>query len=138
MTVDGPKRSTGSRRIVWVLQRGEQPILMGIVVICVLCIGLRVYQTWRIGNGVVDFDELSPQPAGYAVDINSADWPEFANLPGIGEVLGREIVGYRQRQGPFASIDQLLDVPGIGEKKLERLRPMVYLRPGHDSPMQRK
>ncbi len=57
----------------------------------------------------------------------TADWPEFAQLPDIGETLARRIVESRVEQGPYADHDQLLRVRGIGPRTLERMRP--YLRP---------
>ena len=47
--------------------------------------------------------------------VNSAPWQEFANLPGIGEKLAREIVQHRTQVGGFANANQLVDVHGIGE-----------------------
>ena len=56
------------------------------------------------------------------VDINAADVEELATLPGIGEKLARRIVDYRAEHGPFSTVDELVNVSGIGEGKLEALR----------------
>lgn len=53
------------------------------------------------------------------VDINSATAEELTALPGIGSTLARRIVSYREANGPFESFAELLNVEGIGEKKLE-------------------
>ncbi len=55
------------------------------------------------------------------VDINSASEAELEGLPGIGPALAAAIVEWRTANGPFATVDDLLAVPGIGPAKLERL-----------------
>lgn len=63
--------------------------------------------------------------AGGQIDINTADAVAFETLNGIGEVLAAAIVTYRDEHGPFTSVDQLEDVPGIGPSTLEEIRPQV-------------
>lgn len=53
------------------------------------------------------------------LDINTATADELTALPGIGTTLAQRIVSYREVHGPFENLAQLLDVEGIGEKKLE-------------------
>lgn len=55
------------------------------------------------------------------LDVNSATAEELTGLPGIGEVLARRIVDYRSANGPFETVEDLLSVSGIGEKKLAEL-----------------
>ncbi len=57
------------------------------------------------------------------ININTATAKELALLPGIGEVLAQRIIDYRTESGPFESVDELTNVSGIGEKKLEQLKP---------------
>jgi competence ComEA-like helix-hairpin-helix protein len=64
---------------------------------------------------------------GYSVDINTASVAELLQLPRVGPALANRIVERRETVGPFASIDDLLAVPGIGEITLADLRP--FLRP---------
>lgn len=63
--------------------------------------------------------------AGDAVDINAADLAALDELPGIGPVTAQAIIDHRESVGRFASVDELLDVDGIGEATLGRLRPHV-------------
>lgn len=56
------------------------------------------------------------------VHLNTAGIAELEQLPGVGRVLAERIISYREANGPFTVIEDLLDVPGIGEKKLEGLR----------------
>ena len=60
------------------------------------------------------------------IDVNTASAAELEELPGIGEVLAAAIVEYREEFGPFERAEDLLGVRGIGEGKLEGMRP--YLR----------
>lgn len=59
------------------------------------------------------------------VDLNQADEAALDALPGIGPATATAIIEHRNRIGRFTSVDQLLDVRGIGESKLEQLRPLV-------------
>jgi competence protein ComEA len=66
---------------------------------------------------------------GPALDINRASEDELRALPGIGSVLASRIVETRDREGPFASVDDLRRVRGLGRAKLEKLTAAVALRP---------
>lgn len=65
-------------------------------------------------------------PSGDAVvDLNTADASALEELPGIGPALAERILSWREENGRFASVEDLLAVPGIGEKLLEGLRAEV-------------
>lgn len=67
-----------------------------------------------------------PEPsAGMPVDINKADEATLTSLKGIGPEKAKAIVKYRQEKGGFKTVDELKNVPGIGDKTLETLRPLV-------------
>jgi competence protein ComEA len=63
-----------------------------------------------------------------AVNVNTAGREELMRLPGIGGVYADRILRYRREHGPFATVDDLDAVKGIGKKTLERLRPYVRVR----------
>jgi len=67
-------------------------------------------------------------PPRFPLDINRATAEELEQLPGIGPVLAARIVEYRQMRGRFQSVDELLEVRGIGPKRLEQIRPYVVAR----------
>ena len=58
----------------------------------------------------------------YNINVNLADWYEFSNLTGIGEELAKKIVRDRELNGRFSSVEDLLRVPGIGQKKFDRFK----------------
>jgi competence protein ComEA len=61
------------------------------------------------------------------VDVNTADQTTLEQLPGIGPVTARSILDYRAENGPFASVDDLLGVSGIGDATLAKIAPYVTL-----------
>jgi len=61
------------------------------------------------------------------ININRASSIDFMTLPGIGPSIAAAITKTRAERGPFLSIDELLEVPGIGEAKLSQLRPFVLV-----------
>lgn len=61
------------------------------------------------------------------VSINTAGPNDLERLPGVGPVLAARIAAHREENGPFVVVEDLLDVPGIGEAKLEALRDSVAL-----------
>jgi len=59
------------------------------------------------------------------VNINTATASQLSELPGVGEKLAARIVEFRQKQGPFKSTQELMNVKGIGEKNLQKLQPYL-------------
>ncbi len=64
-------------------------------------------------------------PVDPRVNINRADQSELETLPGIGAVKARSIISHREKNGPFHSVEDLLQVSGIGEKTLESITDQV-------------
>jgi competence protein ComEA len=64
-----------------------------------------------------------------ALDLNRASQQDFERLPGIGPVLARRIVEYRETRGTFHDVEQLRRVKGIGKKTFERIRALVAVAP---------
>ena len=60
-----------------------------------------------------------------SVNINTASASELSSLKGIGNAKALGIIAYREKNGPFKSVDDLRQVSGIGEKLLNNLRPQV-------------
>lgn len=64
---------------------------------------------------------------GIAIDLNAIRADELPLIPGIGVALAKRIVEYRDRYGHFDRMDELLEVRGIGAKKLQALQPYLMV-----------
>ena len=62
------------------------------------------------------------------MDLNRATAGELESLPGIGPALARRIISFREDHGPFRTLDDLVQVPGIGPKVLADIRSTGRLR----------
>lgn len=69
----------------------------------------------------------APSAPGPLVNLNTAGPTELDALPGVGPVTAQAILDWRTEHGGFASVDQLLDVSGIGEATLAELAPLVTI-----------
>lgn len=89
-----------------------------------------------VDGAKVDVLKRGDQPAAASVDaassggtsvinVNTADTIALETIPGIGPVTAAAIITYRESSGPFESVEDLLDVEGIGPATLESLRPYV-------------
>jgi len=65
--------------------------------------------------------------AGGKININTATTAELETLPGIGPVLGQRIVDYRKANGPFAAIEDIKNVSGIGEGIFEEIKELIFV-----------
>ncbi len=63
------------------------------------------------------------------IDINSANTTQLRLIPGIGETIAQRIIDYRTENGNFTTVEELLNVSGIGEKKLEQMKPYIKVTP---------
>ena len=63
--------------------------------------------------------------AANPVNLNSASTAQLQTLPGIGASTAQRIVDYRQKNGSFKKIEELMNVKGIGEKSFLKLKPLI-------------
>ena len=63
----------------------------------------------------------------FPININTATEEEFMALPGIGEVLAQRILSYREENGGFETLEGLMNVEGIGEKRLEDMLELITI-----------
>lgn len=82
------------------------------------------------GDTLVKKEQLFPKkerkevPAGVLININTASRVQLMKLPGIGEKTAQKIIDYRA-ENPFQSIDDIMNVKGIGPKKFEKMRASI-------------
>ncbi|WP_082033944.1 ComEA family DNA-binding protein [Cohnella kolymensis] len=70
-------------------------------------------------------DSHMPFPASTLLDLNTARQSQLEDLPGIGASKAKAIIAFREQNGAFKSVKQLLEVKGIGPKMLEKIEPHV-------------
>ena len=82
------------------------------------------------GDSVVDAKERRSRPfgAGETIDPNVAGEEELDRLPGVGASKALRIVQDREENGPFARVEELARVPGLGPRSVEKLRPYLRIR----------
>lgn len=107
----------------WGLTPGDQAVVAGLLCICLAATTYRVL--WTVGPGpqMVRIEKLPSRRIDYRIDINTTDWPPLDLLPGVSEKMAQRIVEYRETHGPFRQPHELQQIPGIGPKFIERLRP---------------
>lgn len=66
-------------------------------------------------------------PAEKSINLNSADVKDLMQLPGIGEKTAQSIIDYRKSIKKFTSVDQLIDVKGIGESKYQKIKNYFFI-----------
>ena len=59
------------------------------------------------------------------LDINKMSTAQLEAIPGIGEMLAKRIVAYRDANGPFLTLEEVLNVEGVGEKKLDQIASLI-------------
>lgn len=96
-------------------------------------LGLLAMIAWLLlrPEPLVDHDRPPPATIRFSLDINTAPTGELAQLPGIGPAMARRIVDHRRQHGPFASIDAVAEVSGIGPVTLSQIRPFIRPIPAH-------
>ena len=62
------------------------------------------------------------------ININTATTEQLQLIPGIGESIAQRIINYRTENGGFKTVEELMEVSGIGEKKFEQMKPYVKVQ----------
>ena len=67
--------------------------------------------------------------SGPVVNLNTATQAELEKLPGVGPATAKQILEYRQKNGGFKKVEELMNIKGIGEKSFLKLKPLVTVAP---------
>ena len=70
----------------------------------------------------------APKPAATAaapVNLNTATAEQLATIPGVGPKMAERIIDYRQKNGGFKKIEDLMNVSGVGEKSFLKMKPLI-------------
>jgi competence protein ComEA len=92
-------------------------VLVALVLVCAVLVGPAAAQE--------SSRRTTPPPA--AVNINTATASQLEGLPGIGKATADRIVEYRQKNGGFKKVEDLMNIRGIGEKSFLKLKPLVMV-----------
>ncbi len=114
------------------LRRADQLVIAVLVATAVIFQAVYWILQWSADGALIHIDHAPALDAQYAVDLNSAPWPELAQLPNVGETLAKRIVHYRQEHGAFRRHADLENVEGIGPRTLLRIRPYLLPLEGGD------
>ena len=93
---------------------------LGIALVVLLLLGSAVP-----GNAASPSKEKARASSDNPVDINEATAESLTSVPGIGKITAERIVEWRETNGPFRRIEDLIKVKGIGDKMFDKLRPYI-------------
>lgn len=115
------------------MKKGRNIMLL----ICALsfCLVMGIFVGRNLRDGFVELpasdpilqEALQTQPIDPRLDLNTATKTQLMELPGIGDVLAQRIIDYRAEVGAFHAIDDLLEVEGIGQTKLEQIQHLIRI-----------
>ena len=83
--------------------------------------------TNTLENSLSESEQMRSAADSVRININEATAEELQQLPGIGPAYSKRIVEWRNENGSFKTVDQLLEIRGIGPARLEKIRPFVVL-----------
>lgn len=98
-------------------------LFVGIFVVTVVAMCIPAHAGQETDSKTKPADEL-------LVDINNASAKDLAELPGVGDKVAARIVNYREKNGRFQKVEEIMNVRGIGEKTFVKLRDHLVVGSG--------
>ena len=103
--------------------------LMGIVVTAAILSMDPIAAAPANAPGVGDSQAAVQAATAPAVNVNTASATDLQKLPGVGPAMAARIIEYRDKNGGFKKLEDLMNVKGIGEKTFLKLKPLVTIAP---------
>mgnify|MGYP001592698914 CR=1 FL=1 len=104
----------------------ERKVVIFILCLLILGIGADFLKKKISKQNFVNYEELQDKLIK-KVDINKTTFSELRTIPGMGEKLAKRIIDYRSSHGGFKDVEELKQIKGIKDKKLERIRKYIIL-----------
>lgn len=104
----------------------ERKVIIFVLCLLILGIGLNFFGKTAKSSPRLDYERLEEQ-LFKKLDINKATLSELVTIPGVGEKLASDIIDYRKSHAGFETIEELKQIKGIKDKKLEQLRRYITL-----------
>lgn len=79
----------------------------------------------------------APKPAATAaapINLNTATADQLATIPGVGPKMAERIIDYRQKNGGFKKVEDLMNVSGVGEKSFLKMKPLITVTTAKPNP----
>ena len=124
----GPSPGRGTTRVETIMKTSTTLVKITVVFTIILVTMVActpLYKAQAAEPTPTATPEATPTPAQAKVDVNSATLGKLTELPGIGKKIGQAIIDGR----PYAKIEDLLKVKGIGEKKLAKIKNLIECKP---------
>lgn len=108
-----------------------------IVGVCVLALAGSLFLKMQQRQRSVDIERPFVAPdVQLLIDINLAAWPELTLLPEVSETMARRIVAHRKLHGDFQSVEEVMNVRGIGPRTFELVEPFLFAVSPGSSPVE--
>ncbi len=129
-TPDRPNAPVAAAPKVWrnLLNRTDRWCVATLSAAAMLAIASSLFGSGGGQHALIDLRDpvgIEIDQIGFKLDVNNADWPEWTQLPRIGETLARRIVESRNKSGSFQTHGDITRVSGIGPKTLANMRPYL-------------